>query len=198
MNCYEWRKHITGSVSVDVNYEENGDGYQTIGSGTITHGNLYTGWTRKELQCQGRPTQEGVDWILRGSGLCGGRSILIGELFQSSTIEVTTTFQNGDPSFTEQWGIWFQLVSENYMPVATLLPLSPYPNWENDPYSVATRAQIDALETDFLRVYAGASAPPVGAPAPNSVPIRWLKNGLGGTSENGFLEINLNVSFTLQ
>ena len=197
MNCYEWRKHITGSVSVNLSYSETGEGFTISGSGTITHATLYTGWTRRELQCVGAPLTTTDPWILRGPNLCEGRALIEGVLPPSGTIAVTYTTE-GLPPVVEQWSIFWQIIGEDYRVLEnTLLPVSPYPDWENDPYSVAYRAQIDGLTQPALRVGFGPSPPAPGAPAANSAPVRWLKNGESGTSENGFLSASLEVSFTL-
>ena len=194
MNCYEWRKHITGSVSVTVNYNEATEAYTASGSGTVTHGALYSGWTHRELQCLGAPLAYQPDWILRGDNLCEGRAQLVGVLTQANTIAVTITPTGGDP-YVEDRPIYFKLPADDYSVTEGMLPLSPYPNWENDPYSVATRAQIDALTQDFLRVGLGTGSP--GFPAANEVSLRWLKDGLTGTSEDGTLTVTLGVNFTL-
>ena len=196
MNCFEWRKHITGNVAVTVSYNEVGDGYTLSGGGTVTNKPLYTGWTHRELQCIGGPLDWADDWILRGDNLCEGRAQIVGQLSQSDTIPVTYTPDEGDP-IVEQWGIFFQIIPNNYEVSTSLLPVQPYPDWENDPYSVAMRQAIDGLQFDALRVGFGSSPPPGGFPAPNSAPIRWFKDGLSGVSENGFLSVSLSVSFTL-
>jgi len=196
MNCYEWRSKITGSVSVIVNYSESGDGYTLQGGGTITHGPLYTGWTNRELQCEGAPLTEQQNWVLRGSNLCEGRAVLVGTLTPLNTIPVTYTPDEGDP-ITEEWSLFWQLAPENYEARAGLIPVSPYPDWENDPYSVAYRNAIDSAPIGTMLVGIALSAPPTGFPASNFVPIRWLKNGESGLSADGFLTASIAVTFTL-
>lgn len=195
MNCYEWRKHVTGTVSVDFDYNGTGDGFTISGAGTITHGALYTGWTRRELQCLGSPQAFEPNWILRGDNLCQGRAEIVGKLTPDNTITMTITPDVGDP-FETEWGIFWQIIGEDYKVIDdNMLPVNPYPTLENDPYSVAFRKQIDDLTAPQLRVGIGPSFS--GAPVPNSAPIIWLKNGEKGESEDGFLKVELSVSFTL-
>lgn len=196
VNCYEWRKHITGSVSVEFNYSETGDGYTLTGSGTITHGTLYTGWTRRELQCEGAPLGDEQNWILRGPNLCEGRAQILGILTPSGTVTMTFTPQ-GQPPVTEEWSIFWQVQPEGYDTRTNLLPVSPYPDWENDPYSVSYRAAIDASPPGTMLVGIAPTPPDSGFPAANAVPIRWLKNGESGTSANGFLDATVTCSFTI-
>lgn len=196
MNCYEWRKHITGSVAVTVSYNEVGEEYTVTGSGTVTNKQLYDGWTHRELQCIGAPLSWTDDWILRGDNLCEGRAQIVGLLTQANTIPVTWTPKNGEP-FTDEWSVWFQIVQNDYEVVSSLLPLQPYPDWENDPYSVAMRQAIDGLANDQLVVSFSAGPPSSGFPAATSVPLLWFKDGLSGTSADGFLTVSLAMSFTL-
>lgn len=198
VNCYEWRKHITGSVSVNFNYSETGDGYTLAGSGTITHGTLYTGWTRRELQCLGMPLGDEQNWILRGPNLCEGRAEIRGLLTAANTIPVTFTPSVGDP-VVEDWAIFWQIAANDYeVKDGTLLPVfTPYPDWENDPYSVAYRAQIDASTPGAMYVGIAPSVPFSGFPSPYGVPIQWLKNGESGTSGNGYLNATVTCSFTI-
>lgn len=204
VNCYEWRKHITGSVSVNFNYSETGNGYTLTGSGTITHGPLYTGWTHYELQCIGSPVvsfeEQMPPWILRGNNLCEGRAFIGGHLPATSKILMTLT-QEGGPPLTYEWGIFWQINSfqeEGWITVSdTLLPSSPYPDWENDPYSVAYRAETDALPLNSMLVGISPVPPPNGSPLSSAVPIRWLKNGQSGTSADGYLNATVSCSFTI-
>ena len=196
MNCYEWRKRITGSVSVAFNYLETGPGYTLAGSGTITHAALYTGWTHRELQCIGTPLGDEPNWILRGDNLCEGRAQIFGILTPENTIPVTYTPTVGTPS-TEQWSIFWQVQPEGYDTRTNLLPVSPYPDWENDPYSVSYRAAIDASPPGTMLVGIAPTPPDSGFPAVNGVPIRWLKNGENGTSDNGFLTASVSCIFSL-
>lgn len=196
MNCYEWRKHITGSVAVTVSYNEVGDGYTLSGGGTVTNKTLYAGWTHRELQCVGAPLSWPDDWILRGDNLCEGRAQIIGLLTQANTIPVTYTPEEGDP-VTEEWSVYFQIVPNNYDVISTLLPLQPYPDWENDPYSVATRQAIDALQNDMLLVCFSSAPPSPGFPAVTHVPLRWFKDGLSGVSADGRLTASLAINFSL-
>lgn len=198
VNCYEWRKQITGSVSVDFIYSETGDNYTLTGSGTITHGPIYTGWTRRELQCLGMPFGDEPNWILRGPNLCEGRAELRGILTAANTIPVTFTPNVGDP-VVEDWLIFWQIAANDYeVKDSTLLPVfTPYPDWENDPYSMAYRAQIDASTPGAMLVGIAPVVPLSGSPSPYGVPIRWLKNGESGTSGNGFLNATVSCSFTI-
>lgn len=197
VNCYEWRKHITGSVAVQFTYNETGPGYTLAGSGTITHGALYTGWTRRELQCEGMPLGTEDTWILRGPNLCQGRALLNGILTATNTIPVTYTPTTG-PATTEDWAIFWQITANDYAVVpGVLMPVSPYPDWEDDPYSVAYRAQIDGLPVGTLYVGIASVPPSPGAPYPSAVPLQWLKDGQTGTSSDGFLEATVTCNFSL-
>lgn len=196
MNCYEWRKKITGSVSVTVNYSETGDGYTVQGGGTITHGELYTGWTNRELQCEGAPLTEQANWVLRGSNLCEGRAVLVGSLTPLNTIPVTFTPDEGDP-VVEEWSLFWQIAPANYEVRGGLIPVSPYPDWEDDPYSVASRNAINSYPVGTMLVGIAPTPPSSGFPNPNAVPIRWLKDGEAGQSESGFLSASIAVTFTL-
>lgn len=196
MNCFEWRKHITGNVAVTVSYNEVGDGYTLSGGGTITNKTLYTGWTHRELQCVGAPLSWPDDWILRGDNLCEGRSQIVGLLTQANTIPVTYTPEGGDPVI-EEWSVYFQIVPNNYDVSSSLLPLQPYPDWENDPYSVAARQAIDSLQNDTLLVCFSSAPPSSGFPAATHVPLRWFKNGLSGASADGRLTASLAINFSL-
>jgi hypothetical protein len=197
MNCYEWRKHITGSVSVSFTYSEAGEGYTITGNGTITHGALYNAWTRRELQCNNGPLEHQPAWILRGPNLCDGRSQIVGLLTPSGTVPVTITAEGLDP-VVEDWSIFWQITFNDYEVLSnTLLPLQPYPDWENDPYSVAARALIDNSEPGGLLVGIASSPPSPGAPSPSAVPLLWLKDGQSGTSPNGFLSATVACNFTL-
>lgn len=196
VNCYEWRKHITGSVSVSFQYSETGDGYTIAGSGTITHGELYTDWTRRELQCIGMPLGDEQNWILRGPNLCEGRAQIVGMLTPTGTIPVTFT-ATGQPPVVQEWSIFWQIETNDYeIKGDTMLPVVPYPNWENDPYSVAERAQIDA-SLPALRVGIAPVAPFSGSPWQSGVIIQWLKDGESGTSPDGFCSAQVSCNFTL-
>lgn len=194
MNCYEWRKKISGNISVTLSYNESTEIYNTTGSGTITHAPLYSAWTHRELQCIGAPRLPTDAWILRGGDLCQGRAIIAGDLPQANTIKLTTTTIDGEIYDTEV-GIYFKIISENYRVTENLLALNPYPNWENDPYSKAYRAQIDSLTYPELRVGIGTGSP--GAPQPNEVEFFWLKDNESGVSEDGTLQASLQVQFNL-
>ena len=194
MNCYEWRKKISGSVAVTVSYSQSDEFSTTSGSGTITHGPLYAGWTHRELQCLGSPLTSTEDYILRGDNLCEGRAQIVGSLQQRNTITLTTTTIDGD-TFVSEVGVYFKYVPENYEIRTSLLPLNPYPDWEDDPYSKSYRAQIDALAEGVLRVGIGEGTP--GAPQNDEVLLLWLKDGQSGTSEDGTLNIALVVEFNL-
>ena len=194
MNCYEGRKKITGSVAVTVSYSQSDETSTTSGAGVITHGPLYTGWTHRELQCVGSPLTSTDDYILRGDNLCEGRAQIVGSLQQRNTITLTTTTNDGQ-TFESEVGIYFKYVPDNYDVRTTLLPLNPYPDWENDPYSKSFRAQIDGLAEPVLRVGLGEGTP--GSPSPSEVALPWLKDGVSGVSENGTLNISLAAKFTL-
>lgn len=200
MNCYEWRKKITGAISVDVSLNFSGDDYSENGSQTFSHGDLYTGWTRRELQCEGQPLGEVANWILRGQGLCEGRSYLVGRLSQQETMTVTQTFDGTSTQY--EAGLYFQVQEFGvWKTLPTLLPMSPYPTWENDPYSVALRNVINGLTGNYL--YAGifdvAYGPPpdsIGFPtAP--VGLNWLKDGVSGVNSDVGLSVSLSVNFSL-
>lgn len=200
MNCFEWRKKISGSVSVDVSLSVTGESYSETGAQTFTHDALYSGWTHRELQCEGAPLGDVPDWVLRGDNLCEGRAYLLGKLTQQNTMTVTVV--SGESTWQYDAGLYFQ-VQENgiWKTTTSLLPMSPYPTWENDPYSVALRSALDGLAGNYL--YAGifdtAYGPPpdsVGFPtAP--VALNWLKNGVSGSNQDAGLTVTLNVNFAL-
>lgn len=193
MNCHEWRAKITANVSVAVQYTNSGEGYTVSGGGTVTHGGLYTGWTRRELQCFGYPISEEQNWILREPNLCFGRAFVRGILTPSSKIKLTTTI-TGQPPFETEHDIYWQAAFDQYQIREGLLPLDPYPDWENDPYSVAYRKQIDALPVGTFLV---GLFPAEGLPSPAMVPIKWFKDGESGGSPDGTTSASLSVKFTL-
>lgn len=194
MNCYEWRKKITGSVLVSVTVSEKTDSYDMTGGGTITHGPLYTGWTHRELQCFGTPQTSQPNWILRGDNLCAGRSQIGGTLTQENEITITITPKQGSP-FSFNTSIYFRFADPSTPETQSLLPLNPYPNWENDPYSVAERNYIDNLQFDYL--FLGVGGIGGGSPNPYEVPFKWLKSGLTSQSPNNVVSASLTVSFSL-
>lgn len=195
MNCFEWKKHITGNVAVTVSYNETGDGYSITGGGTVTHGELYAGWTRRELQCEGMPMGAPDNWILRPN-LCEGRSVLIGLLTPLNGITITQNYEGLDP-IVENWPVWFQAFPSNYEATTGLLPMSPYPDWENDPWSVASRAAIDGLTFSALYVSVSQFPPSPEFISPSAVPLRWLKDGESGTSPDGFATASLTLNFAI-
>lgn len=196
MNCYEWRKKINVNVSATIVYNVSGAGYTESGSGTITHGNLYNAWTHRELQCEGAPINNPSDWALRGPNLCIGRSFIIGQLTQSDTITITQTI-DGQPPTTWEAGLFFETFSDGlWYPQTSLLVYSQYPDWENDPYSVAYRNVINGLTGNYLcaGIYDTQYGPPT-FPSPNpqgQVKLPWFRDGVSGQ------ENNLSVSLTVK
>lgn len=198
MNCYEWRKKIVVSVSANVSYNVTGQGFTESGSGTITHGDLYDAWTRRELQCVGSPLNDPPDWALRGPNLCQGRSFIIGQLTQNNTVTITQTI-DGQPPTTWQAGLFFETESEGlWYPQTSLLVANQYPNWENDPYSVALRNVIDSLTGNYL--YAGIYdvdfGPPITpSPTPQGpVGLPWFKNGASGSTSELSISLSVNIA----
>lgn len=196
MNCYEWRKKITGNVTVNISINVIEDSYTLTGSAAITHDELYSEWTHRELQCLGEPKTTQENWILRGNNLCIGRSQITGFLTQRDKIKITITSKEDPPAdpITFDSSIYFAFADPSIPATQSLLPLSPYPDWEDDPYSVAFRKQINDLSYDFLRV--GISDVFPGDPN-YEVPLKWLKDGLNAQSQNGYVSASLTVSFTL-
>lgn len=200
MNCYEWRKRIQCTISAQVDLNLTTGSLTESGSQNFTHDELYSTWTRRELQCEGAPLNPQNAWILRGDNLCEGRSILMGVLTQNETMTVTqvfdgvtTTYEAGLYFQTQQFGIWKTNTN--------LLAMSPYPNWENDPYSKAARNVIDGLTGNYL--YAGIynidfGPPPDSVGIPSApVALKWLKDQATGTNSEYGLTVTLTVTTSL-
>jgi hypothetical protein len=199
VNCYEWRKKILVKVSVDVSYSVTGTGFTESGSGTITHENLYNDWTHRELQCEGGPLSNPLDWALRGPNLCQGRSFIVGQLTQSDTVTITQTI-DGQPPTIWQAGVFFETqINGLWYPQTSLLVYPQYPDWEKDPYSTALKNVIDGLTGNYL--YAGIYDTQFGPPMfPNPSPqapiaLPWFKDG--ASNSNGELSISLSVNISL-
>lgn len=199
MNCYQWRKNIVASVSASIIYNVNGAGYTESGNGTITHGTLYKAWTHRELQCEGAPINNSSDWVLRGSNLCYGRSFIVGQLSQNNTITITQTL-DGQPPTTWQAGLFLETYFDGlWYPQTSLLVDAQYPDWENDPYSVAVRNVINNLTGNYLHagIYDTQYGPPTFAsPIPQGpVALPWFRDGVSGSSQN--LSVSLTVKIAL-
>lgn len=201
MNCYEWRSKIKVRVAATVNYNVTGDGFSESGTNVFEHDNIYEGWTHRELQCEGQPIGEQLNWALRGNNLCAGRSYLVGQLTQNSTMTVTQVIE-GLPPTTWEAGLFFETRPLNEWVAGTSLLVYPqYPSWENDPYSVALRNAIDGLSGNYL--YAGIFNTEYGPPTyPSILPqgpvgLPWFRDQASGTSADGTLSVSLEVKITL-
>ena len=223
MNCWEWRKKITASVSAQGSYSFNytspgapSDSYTQSGSQTFSHGTPYTSWTRRELRCEGGPFTA-TDWVLRGSqitdpsnvNVCTNRTTLIGNLSQQQPMTVTSSKPDIFPD--QQWWLYFWTTDFNGMWTANRNLLQGnwiYPDLENDPYSMSGRAIIDGfISAGQIYIYADFYADdpaPQDFPPLNSIPLAWYKNGISGeknsigpnTTESKSL--SLSISFNIE
>jgi hypothetical protein len=198
MNCYEWRKQITVSVSVDVSYFVATESFTESGSGTITHDDLYTGWTHRELQCEGGPLGNPPNWALRGPNLCEGRAFITGQLTQNDTITITQTIEGQNPT-TWQAGLFFETqIGGLWYPQTSLLVYPQYPDWEKDPYSIANKSAIDSLTGNYLfaGIYDVEFGPPT-QPSENPqgpVGLNWFKDGVSGSTDELSISLTINIA----
>lgn len=197
MNCYEYSKRITGSMSIQLSVNFASEGLTINGSHTFTHGPLKADWTRKQLACD-RNAPAPQSFLLRSLDLCEGRATLDGALVTDQmTLTITEgsetrtelvslviwTYVNGDPSYWQGSSI-------------SLLPLGlAYPDWSNDPYSVARRKQIDQIraigeKTVYFDIYEGISPVPPDAPG-----FAWPKSGDNNTFTGGGWTKSCTVSY---
>jgi hypothetical protein len=188
MNCYEYSKRITGSMSIQLSVNFASEGLTISGSHTFTHGPLKADWTRKQLACD-RNAPSPQSFLLRNLDLCEGRATLDGALV---TDQMTLTITEGSETRTELVSlvIWSYQYDEDpgfWSGSSTnLLPIGlAYPDWSNDPYSVARRKQIDQIraigeKTVYFDIYEGASALPPDAPG-----FAWPKSGDSNTFTGG-------------
>lgn len=209
MNCYELSKKIGGSFSVSFSLEYNagsGDDKVTIeGSHEFTHGPLYTSWTRRELQCVRSPRPPNADssYVLRSTNLCEGRADLEGVLRPTDTMTITTTVGSFPPQTEEATLFWWALdPSGTWQPSDIVFPLGiVYPEWTNDPYSVARRNSIDLIRSkeqkffgiDYMTV--GSSLPPPQTYPPNCPTFTWPKSGDTDTWTDGEFRKTASITY---
>jgi len=206
MNCWEWRSKITATVSAQGQYRfsftsptEPSESYTLSGDQTFDHAPIYTGWTHRELRCEGGPlpTAENpkTDWVLRGTqieqdgsvNVCRNRTTLTGSLVQLEPMIVTSSKPDIYPD--QEWWLYFwttDLSTGLWSANRNLLQGSwIYPDLENDPYSVAGRAIIDGfIAAGQIYVYADfypSDPPPQYFPPTNAIALSWYKNGVTGT-----------------
>ena len=204
MNCYEYSKRITGSMSIQFSMSyDGGAGYplKITGNHTFNHGALKTDWTRKQLACD-RTAAAPQSYLLRSLNLCEGRATLEGALV-TDDMTVTTTYGDDPPSTTlEPLTIWTYnggLEAWECSSLNKLLPIGlAYPDWSNDPYSVARRNQIDQIraageKTIYFDIgNQGAVLPePPGAPG-----FAWPKSGDNDTFTGGGWSKSCTISYT--
>lgn len=228
MNCWEWRKQITASVSADGSYNFNysspdtpDQSYSMSGSQTFTHNTPYTNWTRRELRCIGEPlpTLENpkTDWVLRGTQVpnpnnvvvCENRTTLVGNLSQ---IEPMTVRSSKPDIYPDQfWWLYFWTSQFNGVWTASRNLLQGswiYPSLENDPYSVAGRARIDSfIAAGQIYIYADfypTDPPPQNFPPLNTIPLSWYKGGVTGVKNYSdpttteSKSLSLTISFSIE
>lgn len=172
------------------------------GNHTFTHGSLKTDWTRKQLACD-RNALSPQSYLLRSLNLCEGRATLQGALV-TDDMTVTTTYGD-DPPYTElqPLSIWTKSYDVGAQwecsSLDRLLPINlVYPEWSNDPYSVARRNQIDQIIAagektiyfDIGNQGAVSSAPP---DAPG---FTWPKSGDSDTFTGGGWTKSCTISYT--
>ena len=221
MNCWEWRKKITASVSAEGSYsfsytspDQPSQSYTASGSQTFSHGTPYTAWTRRELRCEGGPlpTTENpkTDWVLRGTQItdpgnvdvCTNRTTLLGNLSQQQAMTVTSNKPDIFPE--QQWWLYFWTTDFNGLWTANRNLLQGnwiYPDLENDPYSVAGRAIIDGfISAGQIYIYADFypdDPAPQYFPPTNAIPLTWYKNGVSGEKNTSGPTTTENKSLSL-
>ena len=198
MNCYEYSKRITGSMSIQLSVNFASEGLTISGSHTFTHGPLKADWTRKQLACD-RNAPALQSYLLRSLNLCEGRATLEGSLV---TDQMTLTITQGGETRTELVSlvIWnyvsddppyWRGLSTNSLPIGLA-----YPDWSNDPYSVARRKQIDQIraigeKTVYFDISEGVSDVPPDAPG-----FAWPKSGDSNTFTGGGWTKSCTISYT--
>jgi len=201
MNCYEWRKQINCTISVQVELNLSFPNYTETGSHTFEHDAIYTAWTHRELQCEGGPLSYQPAWVLRGDNLCEGRAVLVGLLTQKDTMTVTQVIDG--VTSTYQAGLYFQrrTIGELWETTTSLLPQSPYPDWELDPFSTAGKNVIDSFlgKNLYAGIYDVAFEPPPSSEGFPSAPVgfKWLKDGESGENTEYGLQMSLSVQVLL-
>lgn len=212
MNCFEWTKKVTGFASIHYSiYSQIGEGEEMVtveGDGFFNHGELYNSWTRRELQCQRSPLppNEHQSWLLRNTDLCQGRASIDGVLYPLDTLTVTTTIGQNEPTAEQYELLWWFYDNGVWIPNPTaagsMFPIGvAYPNWENDPYSVARRNQIDlALAGDQNYICAdiipAGSLPPLPQDYPPNAPgFKWLMGDDTAEFENSEIKKTAQVSY---
>jgi hypothetical protein len=221
MNCWEWRKKITASVSAEGSYDfsyTSPDGpsqsYTLNGSQTFSHATPYTAWTHRELRCVGGPlpTTENpkTDWVLRGTQItdpsnvdvCTNRTTLLGNLSQQQAMTVSSSKPDLYPD--QFWWLYFWTTDFNGLWTASRNLLQGnwiYPDLENDPYSVAGRAIIDGfISAGQIYIYADFFADdpaPQDFPPTNAIPLTWYKGGVSGEKNTSGPNTTENKSLSL-
>ena len=152
MNCYDYRKKITGSMSVEFSLQFYGGPEFPLtisGSHTFVNKPLKTDLTRKEVAC-GPVELVNQSVVLRSLDLCEGRATLDGVL-NTDQMTVTYSYEGEEPYTTlESLSLWTKSNEEGALwecnTLGTTLPMGvAYPDWSDDPYSVATRNRIDQI-----------------------------------------------------
>lgn len=227
MNCWEWRKKITASVSAQGSYSFSytspdgpSESYTLNGSQTFSHATPYTAWTHRELRCIGAPLPTSgnpkTDWVLRGTQIeeggavdvCHNRTTLNGNLSQQEAMTVTSSKPDIFPN--QQWWLYFWTTDLNGLWTANRNLLQGswiYPDLENDPYSVAGRAIIDGfISAGQIYIYADFYADdpaPQDFPPTNAIPLTWYKDGvsgeknISGPNTTESKSLSLSITFTL-
>jgi hypothetical protein len=171
------------------------------GNHTFTHGSLKSDWTRKQLACD-RNAPAPQSYLLRSLNLCGGRARLEGALV-TDEMTVTTTYGN-DPSTTtlEPLCIWTYnagLEAWECKSLNKLLPIGlAYPDWSNDPYSVARRNQIDQIiaggeKTIYFDIGNDGA---ISTEPPDAPGFTWPKSGDNDTFTGGGWSKSCTISYT--
>ena len=221
MNCWDWRKKITATVSVQGSYnfsysspDDPSQSYTLNGSQTFEHEAIYTEWTRRELKCIGAPLPTSgnakTDWVLRGTevddfanfDVCKNRTTLAGNLSQKQ--QMTATSSKPDIYPDQLFWLYFWTVDNNGLWTANrnlLQGIWIYPELENDPYSVARRKTIDGLISSkaiyfYADFYTDDPSPQYYAPE-LSIPLTWYKDGVSGEKSNPSPNITEEKSVTL-
>jgi hypothetical protein len=171
------------------------------GNHTFTHGSLKSDWTRKQLACN-RNAPSPQSYLLRSLNLCEGRATLEGALV-TDDMTVTTTYGN-DPSTTtlEPLCIWTYnagLEAWECRSLNNLLPIGlAYPDWSNDPYSVARRNQIDQIiagkeKTIYFDI---GNDRAISTEPPDAPGFTWPKSGDNDTFTGGGWSKSCTISYT--
>ena len=204
MNCYEYSKRITGSMSIQFSMSYDGGStfpLKISGNHTFNHGSLKTDWTRKQLACD-RNAPASQSYLLRSLNLCEGRATLQGALV-TDDMTVTTTYGDDPPTTTlEPLTIWTQNLFTLDWECSSLdrrLPIGlAYPEWSNDPYSVARRKQIDQIraageKTIYFDI---GNEGAISTQPPDAPGFTWPKSGDSDSFTGGGWSKSCTISYT--